>query len=177
MECTVSNINSGLYGPTATQLMGGYQPYNNSYSSRFRNGYSMAADGMNGGGHGPIGSVRGMFGGLVNGVLRPEYLQDKDWQKFMNAFMIIKRIATSKPSCVYIVPSSSTLTSMIKDLEQSVKKNGIDTMSEHFEQFLATTPQKYKSYIFSAFGGDSKRYRLDAEYKKPKPRINSIRFI
>lgn len=136
----MNDIMSNLYGPTATQMLGGAAAKKTSSSSS-----------------------------SVENVAYPEYVKNAGWNTFMKEFYQIKRVVHSYSAAIYIIPEDKELAQMVTNFKNELKKAGIEEGSEEAFKYAATKDLPYKRCIFSVFADStSDNYRLDAiaAYKK-----------
>jgi hypothetical protein len=133
----LSEVMKSLYGPTATQMMGGAKKSK-------------------------IKTTKG--GATYEETAYPEYITNTDFQDFIKSFYLIKRICHSYAASVYVIPPSSELKSMISDFEKTLKDNKINPGSVEAVQYATMNDLPFKRCIFSVFAdADSAHYKLDKE--------------
>lgn len=133
----LSEVMKSLYGPTATQMMGGAK------KSKIK---------------------RTKGGATYEETAYPEYITNADFQLFIKSFYLIKRICHSYAASVYVIPPSSELKSMISDFEKTLKDNKITPGSVEAIQYATMNDLPFKKCIFSVFAdADSAHYKLDKE--------------
>ena len=132
----VSDIMKSIYGPTASQMMGGSSK--KTKVKKASAGYEVVAF--------------------------PEYVENTEFQKFIREFYLLKRVTKSYSATVYIIPNKKELDKMISDFKSELKKNKIEEKTIEAFQFAAANDLEYKRCIFSVFAdSDSAHYRLDKE--------------
>lgn len=135
----VSEVMTSLYGPTATQMMGGSKCTSKKCKRT--------------GGKGEYEEC--MF---------PEYVENKDFQKFIHEFYLIKKVAHSFSSSVYVIPESADLDKMISEFKSTLKKENIAEKTIEAYQYTIVNDLPYKRCIFNVFAdADSAHYKLDKE--------------
>lgn len=144
----LTEINSNLYGPTATGMMGGSKTNYNMFGGAILNASRQS---------------RKIKGGGYETVAYPEYIKYKDFHDFMMAFYLIRKISHTPSAGVYIIPPRKELDNLIADFHKRLNKEKIDIGSEDAFKYAATNNLPYKRYIFTVFGGDNAHYKLDKE--------------
>ena len=150
MSTKLSEAMNSLYGPEATQMMGGAKGKSKCKSRPKRR----------------IAKTRG--GSEYEDCAYPEYIENSDFQKFIHAFYLIKRVCHSYASSVYVIPESKTLDAMIKEFKDKLKNEGIKEGSAEAFQYATINDLPFKKCIFTVFAdADSNHYKLDktAPYK------------
>jgi len=135
----LSEVMKSLYGPTATQMMGGAK----SKKSKVK---------------------RTKGGSEYEETAYPEYIGNADFQLFIKSFYLIKRVCHSYAASIYVIPPTSELKAMISDFEKTLKENKITPGSVEALQYATTYDLPFKRCIFSVFAdADSAHYKLDKE--------------
>ena len=88
----------------------------------------------------------------------PEYVKDSSLQIFMDKFFLYYRMSRSPNSAIYIIPSDTTLKSMI-----SKRGDGKEGSIELQSSVRQNKEIQWEKYFFITFGDNSKsdRYRID----------------
>lgn len=144
----LTEINSNLYGPTATGMMGGSKTKYNMFGGAILNASRQ---------------TKKIKGGGYETVAYPEYIKYKDFHDFMMSFYLIRKISHTPSAGVYIIPPRKELDNLISDFHKKLAKEKIDIGSEDAFKYAATNNLPYKRYIFTVFGGDNAHYKLDKE--------------
>jgi len=150
MSTKLSEAMNSLYGPEATQMMGGAKGKSKCKSRPKRR----------------IAKTKG--GSEYEDCAYPEYIENSDFQKFIHAFYLIKRVCHSYASSIYVIPESKTLDAMIKEFKDKLKNEGIKEGSAEAFQYATINDLPFKKCIFTVFAdADSNHYKLDktAPYK------------
>ena len=135
----LSEVMSSLYGPTATQMMGGARK---SKSKK----------------------IKTKGGSTYEECAYPEYIENPDFLKFIREFYLIKRVCHSYAASVYVIPDSADLEKMITEFKKTLKDNNIKEKSAEAVQYAAINDLPFKKCIFSVFAdADSAHYKLDKE--------------
>ena len=133
----LSEVMKALYGPTATQMMGGAK------KSKVK---------------------RTKGGSTYEETAYPEYITNSDFQLFIKSFYLIKRVCHSYAASVYVIPPTSELKTMIANFEKTLKDNKIVPGSVEAIQYATMNDLPFKRCIFSVFAdADSAHYKLDKE--------------
>ena len=139
----LSEVMSSLYGPTATQMMGGAAKSKAKPKSRAR-------------------KTKG--GAEYEECAYPEYISNADFQKFVHEFYLIKRICHSYASSIYVIPKSKDIDVMVKEFKDKLKKEGIKENTAEAFQYASINDLEFKKCIFTVFAdADSNHYKLDKE--------------
>ena len=150
MSTKLSEVMNSLYGPEATQMMGGARGKSKGKSRPKRR----------------ITKTKG--GSEYEDCAYPEYIENSDFQKFIHAFYLIKRVCHSYASSIYVIPNSKSLDAMIKEFKDKLKNEGIKEGSAEAFQYATINDLPFKKCIFTVFAdADSNHYKLDksAPYK------------
>jgi len=133
----LSEVMKSLYGPTATQMMGGAK----KSKTKITKG-----------------------GASYEETAYPEYISNSDFQLFIKSFYLIKRVCHSYAASIYVIPPTSELKSMISDFESTLKSNKISSGSVEAIQYATMNDLPFKRCIFSVFAdADAAHYKLDKE--------------
>jgi hypothetical protein len=133
----LSEVMKSLYGPTATQMMGGAK----KSKTKITKG-----------------------GATYEETAYPEYITNTDFQLFIKSFYLIKRVCHSYAASIYVIPPTSELKSMISDFESTLKSNKISPGSVEAIQYATMNDLPFKRCIFSVFAdADAAHYKLDKE--------------
>lgn len=138
----VTEIMKSIYGPTATQMMGGYRK--SKAKTKKTKGAAAKPD--------------------FEIVAFPEYVDNSEFQKFMKEFYLLKRITHSYSATIYVIPEKKELDKMIADFKAELNKKNITEKSVEAYQYAAANDLPYKRCIFSVFAdSNSNEYRLEKE--------------
>ena len=151
----LSEVMSTLYGPTATQMMGGAGKKRKTAKR----------------------TVKKTKGGATYEELAyPEYISNEDFKKFIYEFYLIKRVCNSYSASLYVIPTSRNLTKMINDFKAILKKNNIKEGSSEAFQYAAINDLPFKACIFSVFADSSpNNYRIDKTVPGPYKEFGTIK--
>ena len=119
------------------------------------------------------GDFMTLSGGAANsnGKVYPsaEYVPDESLKKFINEFYLHYLISNIHKNTILIVPSDSTLKSMIDDFKAKLKSEKIDECSPDASRYAAKNDLPFKNYIFDVYGKDSPNnegapYQIPSEF-------------
>lgn len=140
-DVNVSSMMENLYGPSATQMMGGKKPQ--KIIKKIKKGGASEKYEI---------------------VMYPEYIENKDFILFVKSFYLVKHICHSYSACIYVIPEHDVLVKMIDSFKKELEKNKIKEKTVEAYKYTMEHPLEYKHYIFNVFGNaDREHYRLDAE--------------
>jgi len=138
----LSEVMSSLYGPTATQMMGGAKGSKSTKSKK----------------------IKTKGGDTYEECAYPEYIENEDFQAFIHEFYLIKRVCHSYAASIYVIPNSKDLKDMISEFKKTLKDNNIKEKSADAIQYATINDLPFKQCIFSVFAdADSAHYKLDKE--------------
>lgn len=84
-----------------------------------------------------------------------EYVPDDGLKKFINEFYLHYLISNIHKNTILIVPSDSTLKSMIDNFKSKLKSENIDPCSPDASRYAAKNELPFKNYIFDVYGKNS----------------------
>ena len=163
----LTEVMSALYGPYATQMMGGnatrrgeqLHGAKNAVKAGLKNGAQ-----IKGGSESKTKSDNG-----YEECAYPEYITHPDFQRYIHEFYLVKRICHSYSASLYVIPPKDKLDEMIKEFKDTLKKEKIEEGTAEAFQYSAIHDLPYKRCIFSVFAdSDAAHYKLDnsAPYKE-----------
>lgn len=130
---TVESVMRNVYGPEATQMMGGSKKTHKGGASKYEQ------------------------------VAYPEYIVNSDFKKFMSEFYQIKRVVHSYASAIYVIPDTADLSKMVAEFQEELKKEKIGLNTAEAFKYASTKELPFKRCIFMMFAdSEVDKYRLDA---------------
>lgn len=88
-------------------------------------------------------------------ITSAEYVEDSDCQTFIKEFYLHYLITNPHKNMLLVIPSSSTLKTMVSDFKDRLKKEKIEPYTVEASRFAAKNDLPFKNYIFDVYGKDT----------------------
>jgi len=108
-------------------------------------------------------------------VGNPMLIDDAELQKFIKTFQLHYFCTTANKNGILVVPSKSTLDSMIKEYEEKLKEANIDNiLSPAASKFASKSSLPFKNYLFDVYSSSLNtetpdNYHVPGDFPNTKP--------